>query len=181
MWYTVILALMLIVPIAGKPVTNANALFKEGVQWPVFWSVMVMIYLTSWISKAESGISTALSSAFASLFGGMSPTLIMLVVIFATMVVTSFFANAPTAIMMMSATVPMASTLGLNATALGVCIIWASMSGILTPGGSGFAPYLHSLDTITKKDMYKTLFLCLGFELVILLVIGVGISVIMPA
>ncbi|MFR8331773.1 MAG: hypothetical protein ACLU9S_04930 [Oscillospiraceae bacterium] len=78
----------------------------------------------------------------------------------------------------MSATIPLAAMFNLSPLVLGVCIMWASMPGFITSGGTGLSPYLHEPDHHYKKNMYKYMLAFLALFLVVILIFGVVMNLI---
>ena len=132
-----------------------------------------MLYFSSIIGSEDAGIKAALTSTFSGIFDGMPGIALLLVACLLTVIITGFFSNMATGVIFMSATIPLAGLFGLSPLALGVCIMWASMPGYITPGGTGTSPYLHGLTTITKKNLYKYTISFLVLFLVVILAFGV--------
>lgn len=173
LWFTLCLAIAFIIPVDGKPALNPVDCFKNGVHWPLILSAAVMLYFSGIIGSDDAGIKAALSNAFSGMFDGVPGIALLLVACLLTVIITGFFSNMATGVIFMSATIPLAAMFDLSPLVLGVCIMWASMPGYITPGGTGTSPYLHGLTTITKKNMYKYMFSFLALFLVIILIFGV--------
>lgn len=178
LWFTLCLVVALIVPIDGKPVLSPVDCFKNGVQWPLILSAGVMLYFSGIIGGDDAGIKAALSGAFSGAFNGIPGIALLLVACLLTVIITGFFSNMATGVIFMSATIPLAAMFNLSPLVLGVCIMWASMPGFITPGGTGLSPYLHGLTTITKKNMYKYMLAFLALFLVVILIFGVVMNLI---
>lgn len=173
LWFTLCLVVALIVPIDGKPVFGAVESFKNGIIWPLILPAAVMLYFSGIIGGEEAGIKAALSGAFSGVFDGMPGIVLLLVACLLTVIITGFFSNMATGVIFMSATIPLAAMFNLSPLVLGVCIMWASMPGFITPGGTGTSPYLHGLTTITKKNMYKFMLAFLVLFLIVILIFGI--------
>ena len=178
LWFTLCLAAAYIIPVEGKPVISPVDSFKNGVIWPLILSAGVMLYFSGIIGGDEAGIKLALTSAFSGIFDGMPGIALLLVACTLTLIITGFFSNMATGVIFMSATIPLAAMFDLSPLVLGVCIMWASMPGFITPGGTGTAPYLHGLTTITKKNMYLYMLVFLLLFLVVILVFGLVMNMI---
>lgn len=178
LWFTVCLVVALVVPIEGKPVLNPVESFKNGIIWPLILSAGVMLYFSGIIGSDDAGIKAALSGAFSGMFNGVPGIALLLVACTLTVIITGFFSNMATGVIFMSATIPLAAMFDLSPLVLGICIMWASMPGFITPGGTGTSPYLHGLTTITKKNMYKYMFAFLLLFLIVILVFGVVMNLI---
>lgn len=172
LWFTVCLVVAFIIPVDGKPVLVPVDAFKNGIIWPLILNAGVMLYISGIIGSDASGIKAALSSAFSGVFDGMPGLALLLVACLLTVIITGFFSNMATGVIFMSATIPLAAMFNLSPLVLGVCIMWASMPGYITPGGTGTSPYLHGLTTITKKNMYKCIFTFLLLFLIVILIFG---------
>lgn len=173
LWFTLCLVAAFVIPVEGKPVIAPADSFKNGIIWPLILNAGVMLYFSSIIGSEDAGIKAALTSTFSGIFDGMPGIALLLVACLLTVIITGFFSNMATGVIFMSATIPLAGLFGLSPLALGVCIMWASMPGYITPGGTGTSPYLHGLTTITKKNLYKYTISFLVLFLVVILAFGV--------
>lgn len=178
LWFTLCLVVALVVPVDGKPVLSPVDCMKNGIQWPLILSAGVMLYFSGIIGSEEAGIQGALSSTFSGAFNGVPGIALLMVACLLTVIITGFFSNMATGVIFMSATIPLASMFNLSPLVLGVCIMWASMPGFITPGGTGLSPYLHGMTTITKKNMYKYMFALLLLFLIVILVFGVVMNLV---
>lgn len=178
LWFTACFVVACIIPVDGKPVLGAVESFKNGVIWPLVLNAGVMLYFSGIIGSDDAGIKAALSSAFSGVFDGMPGLALLLVACLLTVIITGFFSNMATGVIFMSATIPLAAMFNLSPLVLGVCIMWASMPGYITPGGTGTSPYLHGLTTITKKNMYKCIFTFLLLFLIVILIFGMVMNMI---
>lgn len=179
LWFTACAVVCFAIRIDGEPIVSAGEAMKNGVAWPMILSAAVMLYYAGLVGGADSGIRPTLTAAFAGIFDGMPGVLLLLVACLLTVIVTGFFSNMATGVIFMSATIPLAAAFNLAPLALGVCIMWASMPGFITPGGTGTAPYLHGLTSITKKNMYKYMLAFLVAFLVIILIFGAVMNIIL--
>lgn len=173
LWFTLCLVAAFIIPVEGKPVISAVDSFKNGIMWPLILSAGVMLYYSGIIGSDDAGIKAALSGAFSGVFEGLPGIVLLLVACVLSVIITGFFSNMATGVIFMSATIPLAAVFNLSPLVLGVCIMWASMPGFITPGGTGTAPYLHGLTTITKKNMYKYMMAFLVLFIIVILVFGI--------
>lgn len=176
LWFTLCLVLAYIVPVEGKPVISPVDSFKNGIIWPLILSAGLMLYFSGIIGSEDAGIKTALTNAFSGAFDGMSGFALLFVACLLTVIITGFFSNMATGVIFMSATIPLAGMFNLSPLALGVAIMWASMPGYLTPGGTGTSPYLHGLTTITKKNLYKFTITFLVLFLIVILIFGLAMN-----
>ncbi len=179
LWFTACAVITFAIRIEGEPIVSAGEAMKNGVMWPMVLSAAVMLYYSSLIGGADSGIRATLTAAFGGIFDGMPGVALLLVACLLTVIVTGFFSNMATGVIFMSATIPLAGLFNLAPLALGVCIMWASMPGYITPGGTGTSPYLHGLTSITKKNMYKYMLAFLVLFLIVILIFGAVMNVIM--
>ena len=178
LWFTACLVAAYVIPIDGKPVISPVDSFKNGMIWPLILSAGVMLYFSGIIGGDDAGIKAALTGAFSGIFDGMPGIALLLVACALTLIITGFFSNMATGVIFMSATIPLAAMFNLAPLVLGVCIMWASMPGFITPGGTGTSPYLHGLTTITKKNMYIYIFAFLVLFLVVILIFGVVMNMV---
>lgn len=121
---TVVMVLLNIVPVRE---------FYDGVDWPVVILLGAMIPLGS--ALETTGTTTLLVSGILSVTGGLSPALILALLLIITMTVSDVLNNAATAILMAPIAYNVAITLGLNPDAFLMAVAVGASSAFLTPIG----------------------------------------------
>lgn len=157
--------------VQGKPLMDINKAIGKYVPWGLLFSMGIMLFFADCLSSADSGVREFLSITMGNLFGGMPSWLFIVCVVVITVIVTGFFSNMATGIVILTSTAPLASQFGVNPMFLGILIMFSSMFGFLTPGGNGMTPLLYGRDDITSGGIYKCL---IPFMLVFMLMNVLG-------
>lgn len=125
--------------------------FYDGVDWPVVTLLGAMIPLGT--ALESTGTTVLLVDGFLSVVGGVSPVLILALILIVTMTVSDFLNNAATAILMAPIAFNIAQSLQLNpdtflmAVAIGASCAFLTPIGhqnnalIMGPGGYKFSDY----------------------------------------
>lgn len=163
--------------VEGKPVMDVGKAMTKYVPWGLLFSMGIMLFFADCLSSPDSGLRDFLSMFMGNLFGGMSSWLFIVCVVILTVVVTGFFSNMATGIVMLTATAPLAAQFGVSPMFLGILVMFSSMFGFLTPGGNGLTPLLYGKDEISSKEIYK----CLVPFMLIFMVMNVLAGVILGA
>ena len=121
---TVVMALLNIVPVRE---------FYDGVDWPVVILLGAMIPLGA--ALETTGTTTLLVNAILGLAGGLSPVLIIAMILIITMTVSDVLNNAATAILMAPIAYNIALSLDLNPDAFLMAVAVGASCAFLTPIG----------------------------------------------
>lgn len=141
----------------GKPLMDINKAMVKYVPWGLLFSMGIMLFFADCLSSADSGVRDFLSITMGNLFGGMPSWLFIVCVVVLTVIVTGFFSNMATGIVMLTATAPLATQFGVSPMFLGILVMFSSMFGFLTPGGNGLTPLLYGRDDVSSGEIYKSL------------------------
>lgn len=163
--------------VGGKPVMDIGKTMVKYVPWGLLFSMGIMLFFADCLSSADSGLREFLSQFMGNLFGGMSSWLFIVCVVILTVVVTGFFSNMATGIVMLTATAPLAVQFGVSPMFLGILVMFSSMFGFLTPGGNGLTPLLYGKDEVSSKEIY----LCLVPFMLVFMVMNVLAGVVLGA
>ena len=143
--------------VQGKPLMDINKAISKYVPWGLLFSMGIMLFFADCLSSADSGVREFLSITMGNLFGGMASWLFIVCVVVLTVVVTGFFSNMATGIVILTATAPLAPQFGVDPMFLGILVMFSSMFGFLTPGGNGMTPLLYGREDVTSGGIYKCL------------------------
>ncbi|MCC8065913.1 MAG: anion permease, partial [Clostridiales bacterium] len=145
-----------IIRVEGTPIIdNPERVVKNGNAWSLLFSMGLMMYFAGLLSGEEAGLQPFLQQVVGNVFGNMSGALFLICIVIITTIVTGFFSNMATGIIMMTITVPLASQFGMAPGVLGMIILWPSMFGFLTPGANGATPILFGNEHLNTKTIYK--------------------------
>ena len=139
-----------IVRVDKKPVIVPGQMFKESIMWDVIFPYCVFVSLGSALASTGEnglGIREAISTALAPAFGDMHYLVFALILITATYVITNFFSNTATGLIMAAIAAPYiadyAATIGTNPNMLGASICVACSVAYLTPGAGNVSAVYH--------------------------------------
>lgn len=152
--FTLVAIVLNFMRIDGEPVFNLAKSMKEGCPWGIIVGVGAMMAVAGKFSGDDTGITAWLNMVMGGLFDGMPMLLIIFLTIAITTIITGFFSNLGTCLIMMAAIIPLCDPLGINAVAMGSGIVMAANAAILSPGGSGGCPILFSNENVTYGKIY---------------------------
>lgn len=143
-WFGVVLAVLFIIRVDGKPVVNGMKALSEGVDWAIIFSTGMFSLLGSMISNPELGIRSWLNTLLSAVVGNMPFPVFLLIIISVTVLVTNFFSSAATGIIVSTLSAPFlaefAVSLGINPSVVGCAIVSSAMFAYLTMAASGISP-----------------------------------------
>lgn len=152
-----VICLLCLFPIDGEPIADINEIFKNGTNWQIIFAVGSVIAIGGAMAAKECGVATWLLSIFNGTFGNMNITLIVIIICLLSCIITQFFSNAATAIILLTALAPMAVILfqeGVNVSVFPALIGTGTLTACLLPSGSGQSAIMLGTD-IFKDDGQK--------------------------
>lgn len=144
-----------IIHVDKKPLVDMSKAISKYVPWVLIFSMGIMLFFADCLSSEDAGVKDFLSVTMGAAFQGMSSVPFIICTVALTVIVTGFFSNMATGIIMVSATMPLAATFGMNETVLGILILFSSMFGFLSPGGNGMTPLLYGNENLDSKKIYQ--------------------------
>lgn len=144
-WFVLVIVVLSIVKIDGKPLMNANKHFKEGAMWGMITAVGIFSILGGALASNDLGFKQWLTDVLGPMFSDMSWPVFVLLIVVVCAVITNFFSNMATGVIVSSLTAPFAAQYadaGINITVIGTAIAFTSMFAYLTYAAAGPAPLL---------------------------------------
>jgi len=135
-----VLALLSLIRVDGKPVMDPVAAFAKGVNWHVVFATGSVLLVGSAMANEKCGIAAWLLSMFSDSLGHMDIVPVMIVVALLSCFVTQFFSNSATAIIFLTALAPLAVVMlgkGVNVSVFPPIIGIGTLTACLLPSGSG--------------------------------------------
>lgn len=148
--------LLSIIKVEGKPMLNFKEAASKGVPWNAIILVAATMILSSALTNADAGITTALISLISPLVQGMSATMFVLLVIMLTAILTNFISNTVAVTMLYSIALPIvfaAPEMGVNPAALASMIGAASCVAMATPPSTAHAALASGTGWLDTKVM----------------------------
>lgn len=157
LWFCLIAAILCIVPMDGKPLINIRLALKEGVDWNTLFAIGGFMMLSNYMVSDECGISGWLAQVFQPILGSIHNVfLLMLVVCLATILISNFFSNMMTAIILGGIVGPFVSQFGdINPTIIMAAIVFCAWNAFMTAAANGTAPILLGYEGIDTKFIWS--------------------------
>lgn len=158
LWFLLVIVILSIVKMDGKPLMDTNKHFKEGAIWGFITTVGIFSLLGGALASNDLGFKAWLVEVLGPLFSNMSwPVFVLLIVVICS-VVTNFFSNMATGVIVASLTAPFAAAFadkGINITVIGAAIAYSSMFAFLTYAAAGPAPLLLGREGIESRFIWS--------------------------
>ena len=136
---------------------NAAKHFKEGANWGFITTVGIFSVLGGALSSDALGIKAWLTDILGPMFSNMSWPVFVLLIVVVCSVVTNFFSNMATGVIVASLTAPFSAAFadaGINVSVIGAAIAYSSMFAYLTYAAAGPAPILLGREGIESKFIW---------------------------
>ncbi|HIS39442.1 MAG TPA: SLC13 family permease [Candidatus Aphodovivens avistercoris] len=176
--FTVVAIALAVITVDGKPAMNLAQAMKDGCPWGIIIGVGAMVAIAGQFSTEASGITAWLNMILGGALNGLPWPLVVVLTLTVTVIVTGFFSNVGTSLIMLAAIIPLCPELGINATAMAVGIVMASNVAVLSPGGSGACPLLFFNENESWGRIYKNGIPILAVFVVVASAFIIGMSVV---
>lgn len=154
---SVALAVLALIRVDGEQIFCPVEAFTKGVSWPIVMAVASMAAIGGLLVADEYGIKAWLTQALGGLFSNHSPLLFVAMTVLITLVLTNFFSNTATLLVVSSLVSTLSGPLveaGYDITILAVAISLSSMVAYLTYASSGQAAILLSRKSMDNKFIW---------------------------
>ncbi len=154
---SVALAVLALIRVDGEQIFCPVEAFTKGVSWPIVMAVASMAAIGGLLVADEYGIKAWLTQALGGLFSNHSPLLFVAMTVLITLVLTNFFSNTATLLVVSSLVSTLSGPLveaGYDITILAVAISLSSMVAYLTYASSGQAAILLSRKNMDNKFIW---------------------------
>ena len=151
-----IFAVLQIIRVNGKPACNFVQIAKNGISWKLMLVVVDILVFSSLIGTDAVGINLFLADAIGPLFLGKPALLFIVLAAVVTVVCTNFMVNKIIAVLMISITMPIAVTLGIDQVQLACLYTIICTVAFMLPSASQSATVLFSnTEWVRAADVYK--------------------------
>ena len=144
-WGALMLSIIGLLKADGKPVVSTDALMSK-IQWGITLATAAFTVVGGMISNPELGVRTWINDALKPIFEGMSFPVFLLVVVLASSIITNFFSNMATGLIIGSLIVGFSITycqnLSVDPTFIALALVQGSFFAYLTMAAAGPAPLL---------------------------------------
>ena len=172
-WFVLVIVVLSIVKINGKPLMDCKKFFKEGANWGFICTIGMFMIIGGALSAPDLGVRTWLTDVLTPLFSNMSFPVFMFVIILICAIVTNFFSNMATGIIVSSITMPFIAVFasqGINPSVIATAIAYTSMCAYMTMAAAGPAPLLLGREGIETKFIWTRGLITLGAYVIVAVV-----------
>ena len=156
-WFVVTIVAVSLIHIEGKPLLDTRAAMKEGVDWGIIIAVAAFVVIGGALSNKDLGIQAWLTELLSPIFSDMPFVLFMLIVIAVTTIITNFFSNMATGIIVSSVAMPFIAVYcgaGADATIIAAAISVSANCAFLTYAAAGPAPIMLGNEDMESKFVW---------------------------
>lgn len=157
LWMFLMIAILAIIRIDGKPIFIVEKNLKDGVVWGVILGVGILGILGNGLSDANLGIRQWLTQLIGPLFTNVSFPLFILICTLISVIITNFFSNMVTGIIVATISAPFAVTYidrGIDVSAIAIAIAFSIQVAYLTYAAYSAAPLLLGRDDMDNKFIW---------------------------
>lgn len=143
----------------GKAIFELPKLASKGVPWNMVLMVFGIMGFVSLLGSADAGISAFLAKTFTPMFANASVLTLFILVLLITILLTNFMINMVVAVIMISATMPIAAQLGADPLQLVYLITVSATIAFMLPAASAASCCLFAnTEWVRGKDVYPLAF-----------------------
>jgi len=156
-WFALMVAVLCLMRVEGKPIVKPESLFGK-----IFWGVLLAIAAFSavgaMLSNDDLGVKAWLTVLLGPVFEGMAFPVFMLVLVGVATLITNFFSNLATGMIIGSLVSPFVVTYatvnGYNGSVIGAALACSCFFAFLTMASAGPAPLLLGKEGYTKRPTF---------------------------
>lgn len=149
----IFLAIMILFHVDGKPLFNIFELAKDF-QWAVIFVTIDFMALSNFMTSDEVGIKTTIANNIGPMVQGLSPTVLVIVIVLISVIATNFLNNSVVFLVVISALTLMADTLPINILATSYLVGAVSCLCYALPSGNMWMAYLFSFKNIVDSKKW---------------------------
>lgn len=157
LWFALMVSIICLVKVEDKEIVNPEALFGK-----IFWGVVLAIAAFSavgaMLSNNDLGVKAWLTALLGPMFEDMAFPVFMLVLVGLATIITNFFSNLATGLIIGSLVSPFVVTYatvnGYNGSVIGAALSCSCFFAFLTMASAGPAPLLLGKEGYTKRPLF---------------------------
>jgi len=153
---------MMWIKVDGEPLLDLGKAARNGINWDVVFFFAMVMYVPGLLTAEGTGVSAFLTTILQPLVAGKSPIIFCFVLFLAGTIITNFFNNTITAILLMQVLVSFSSVLllgGISPWAVVTILIIATNMAFWTPVACPTAGLLYGNEEWVKKgEVFKLIF-----------------------
>lgn len=136
----VLLCLLVFIKIDGKAIMDPADAFAHGINWHVVFAIGAVLLIGTAMASKDCGIADWLLVVFTKFMGNLGIISIMAIVAILSCVITQFFSNSATAIILCTVLAPISVVMhqqGINVSVFPAVIGIGTLTACILPCGSG--------------------------------------------
>jgi di/tricarboxylate transporter len=154
-WFMIVIVVLSVLRFDGEKAIDIEQCFNKAVNWGIVLAVCAFTSIGMMISSKDVGIQTWLGEILGRLFSSMPFPVFVLVLTAATLIMTNFFSNTASAVIIGTLVGPFilsyALEIGINPNAVIPAVVMTASLAFLTMGAGGSSPIYLGLDCM-KND-----------------------------
>lgn len=152
----ILFAIWSVIKVGDDYAMHISKLAKSGLEWGMVFMLVDIFVFINFLGAKNVGLSAFFSYVLAPAFSGLSPALFMLFGLIVTVILSNFLANMVVAVIMMTATFPIAIQLGIDITQLGyLYAVGATIAFCLPPASPPSSLMFSNKEWLNAKMIYK--------------------------
>lgn len=150
-----VFAVLSLIRINGEQIFNFAKLAAKGIPWNMIMMTVGIFCFVNLLSSQNAGIGAFLGKIFTPMFQGVSPVVFFILVTVITVALTNVMINMVVAVIMISATVPVAASLGIPADQVVYLItVSCTIAFLLPPASAASCVLFANTEWVRAKDVY---------------------------
>lgn len=150
-----VFAVLSLIRINGEQIFNFAKLAAKGIPWNMIMMTVGIFCFVNFLSSQNAGIGAFLGKIFTPMFQGVSPVVFFILVTVVTVALTNVMINMVVAVIMISATVPVAASLGISADQVVYLItVSCTIAFLLPPASTASCVLFANTEWVRAKDVY---------------------------
>ena len=147
---------LVFIKVDGKPVFEFDKMVIKGVPWNMMMMIIGILSFVGLLGNPDAGISAFLAMVFTPMFQGVSPVVFIILVLAITVFMTNFMINMVVAVIMISATLPIAVSMGIDPLQIVYLITLSCTIAFFLPAASAASCVMFAnTKWVRAKDVYK--------------------------
>lgn len=152
----IVMIVLSLIKINGKRIFHFSSLAAKGVPWDMVMMLIGILSFVGLLSSPDAGISAFLAKTLSPLFQNNGVAFLFFITVVVTVILTNFMINMVVAVIMISAVVPIAASLGVDPLQIVYLITITCTIAFALPAASAASCVLFAnKEWIKPADIYK--------------------------
>lgn len=172
-----ILALMAIIHVDGKPILDFPKAATQGVVWDTIILAGILLSMSTIMMQADTGINETLLALLNPIFADKGTTFMCVVICVISVILTNFMANTTVGLMFTPVIYSFSLEMGFDPMPMLAMMLISIHIAYVTPAASPFASLLFgNSNWVRPGDIYKYGAITCIFIIIVFLIIGIPLS-----